>query len=64
MAQQLLQLLFVFILFIILTPGVVLTLPPPPVTSRVLVAFVHSIVFTILFYLGTKYILNKKQVKY
>ena len=59
MSSQVSQLIFVFILFFILTPGVVLTLPPPPVKSRIVVAFVHAVVFTLLYYLGVKYLLNR-----
>jgi hypothetical protein len=60
MSQQVSELFLVFILFVVLTPGIVLTLPPPPVNNRFLVAVVHAIVYTLLFYLGTKYIVKIK----
>jgi hypothetical protein len=58
MVASIYQYIFIFVLFFILTPGVVLTLPAPPIHSRVLVAFIHSIIFTILYYLGIKYIVK------
>ena len=42
-----------FVLFVILTPGVLLTLPPKG--SKLTVAVVHGIVLAILFCLAHKY---------
>ena len=46
------MLLFIFILFFILTPGVILRLPPNG--STVTVALVHALVFTIVLHFTHK----------
>jgi len=43
---------YVFILFVLLTPGIVLTLPKNG--SRLTVAIVHALVFTVIFHYGHK----------
>jgi len=50
------MLIFVFILFFILTPGVLLTLPPKGSTA--VVAAVHALVFAIIFGLTHKLVWN------
>lgn len=50
------MIIFVFILFFILTPGVVLKLPPKGSTA--VVAAVHAVVFTIIFGLTHKLVWN------
>jgi hypothetical protein len=40
--------LYVAILFFILTPGILVTLPPK--SGRYTVAFVHALVFSLIFY--------------
>ena len=46
------MLLFIFILFFILTPGVILRLPPNG--STVTVALVHALVFTLVLHFTHK----------
>ena len=48
--------LFIVILFFILTPGVLLSLPPKG--SKMMVAAVHAIVFALLFTLTNKFVWN------
>jgi len=43
------MILYVFVLFFLLTPGVLLTLPPK--SSTVIVALTHAFVFTLLMWL-------------
>jgi hypothetical protein len=43
------MLLYTFVLFFLLTPGVLLTLPPK--ASTVIVALTHALVFTLLMWL-------------
>ena len=43
------MLLYTFVLFFLLTPGVLLTLPPK--ASTVIVALTHAFVFTLLMWL-------------
>jgi hypothetical protein len=50
------MMIFVFVLFFILTPGVLLTLPPKG--SVPVVALVHALVFTVIFSLTNKMVLN------
>lgn len=49
--------LYVALLFILLTPGVLLRLPPR--SSLLTVAVVHSIVFAIVFHLTHKMVRNQ-----
>ena len=42
-----------FILFVLLTPGILLTLPPKG--SKLTVALVHGVVFAVLFCMAHKY---------
>lgn len=44
--------LYVFILFFVLTPGVLLSLPPGG--SKMMVAVVHALVFAIVYYFTHK----------
>lgn len=53
---QIYMMIFVFVLFFILTPGVLLTLPPKG--SVPVVALVHALVFTVIFSLTNKMVLN------
>ena len=41
-----LSFIYVFVLFVILTPGVVVTLPPK--TSRMIVVLIHGLLFTLI----------------
>ena len=52
--MNILMLTYVALLFIILTPGVLLRLPPGG--STITVAIVHSIVFVFLFHFSHKFI--------
>ena len=47
------MIIYIIILFIILTPGVLLTLPSKT-SNKFLVAFVHGLVFAIIFELAHK----------
>ena len=53
---HILMTIYVALLFVILTPGILLTLPPN--SSRLTVAIVHSIVFAILFHFTHKLVWN------
>jgi len=46
-----------FILFFILSPGIILTIPP--YGNRVTAAFFHAIIFTLTLYFFNEYIMNK-----
>jgi hypothetical protein len=46
------MLLYVFLLFFLLTPGVLLTIPLSK--SKLLAAFVHALVFTLIYHLTYK----------
>ena len=47
---------FVFVLFVVLTPGVLLTLPPN--SSNIVVALVHGLVFAVVFLLTHNYLMT------
>lgn len=46
--------LYAFILFFLLTPGIVLWLPPRG--SRTVVALTHALVFAVVWYLTSKFV--------
>jgi hypothetical protein len=48
--------LYLALLFIVLTPGVVLSLPPGG--SKLVVAATHGLVFAIVYHLSNKAVLN------
>ena len=50
------MLLFIFVLFFLLTPGILLTIPPKG--SKVVVALVHALVFTLIFHFTHKLVSN------
>ena len=54
--QSPLMLVFVAVLFFILTPGVLVRLPPK-CTLLTCAAF-HAVVFTLVYYFGTKFLWN------
>jgi len=48
--------LFAFVLFFVLTPGILLTLPPK--TSKLMVAAVHAILFSLVFVFTNHWIMK------
>jgi len=50
---------YIFILFVILTPGILLTLPPN--SKPLTVAIVHGIVFALIWKFTYKYVWNLSQ---
>lgn len=46
--------LYVFVLFFILSPGIVVTLPPK--SSKMIVAIVHGLIFTLILALTYSYV--------
>jgi hypothetical protein len=48
--------IYVALLFVILTPGVLITLPPN--SSRLTVAVVHGVVFALVYYLTHKTVMR------
>jgi len=54
--------IYVFILFVILSPGVLLTLPSKTSTPLI-IALVHALVFTIVFSLAHKPIMDMSEEK-
>ncbi len=54
---HLLMSLYVALLFVLLTPGVLIRLPPR--SSLLTAAMVHSIVFAVIFHLTHKMVWNK-----
>lgn len=46
--------LYAFILFFVLTPGIVLSLPPKG--SKTVVALTHALVFAVVWYLTSKFV--------
>ena len=48
--------LFIFLLFLLLTPGILLTIPPKG--SKLVVALVHALVFTLVFQFTHKLVWN------
>lgn len=46
--------LYVFALFFLLTPGILVSLPPKG--SKMVVAAVHALVFAVIFYLTSKFV--------
>jgi len=59
--MNLLLFLFAFVLFFVLTPGVLLTLPPK--SSKMVVAGVHGIIFSLVF-VFTNYWIAKHPISY
>lgn len=48
--------LFIFVLFFLLTPGILLTIPPKG--SKITVALVHAFVFTLVLHFTHKIVWN------
>jgi len=48
--------LYIFILFFLLTPGILVTIPPHG--SKYVIATVHALVFTLIFHFTHKWVRN------
>jgi hypothetical protein len=53
--------IYIVFLFIVLTPGILLRIPPKG--SKLVVAAVHGIVFALVFCLSYKFVLNATYVE-
>ena len=53
---DMIMMVFLFVLFVVLTPGVLLTLPPN--SSTIVVALVHGLVFGVVFLLSHKHLMK------
>lgn len=62
MKTDMIMMFFVFVLFVVLTPGVLLTLPPN--SSNIVVALVHGLVFAVVFLLTHKHLMKLLDDKY